>query len=404
MEPPAQTARSGKWRSILTRWPTAYGMLLGAAGLVGWNLRAAPGSTPLLSPGSTPRAVLERSALDADERRTIGLFGDAVRCVAAIRCFVEAPPPDLEPGEAEFATGEVAARSGSGVVWDRDGAVVTNLHVVRGCEHIVVTLADGTSWRARRVGVDERRDLAVLRIDAEPDRLHPIPVGRSVDLRVGQTVFAIGHPFGLDATFTTGIVSGLGRELVAPEGVSSLFEMIQTDATIHPGSSGGPLLDSAGRLVGINTAVAPHSGSGFGFAIPVDRINEAVPELLATGRLCQPGFGIQLLTDDQNHRFCRSHELSGVFVLAVQPGSAADEAGVEPTRWYEGTGRAAVRGDVVLAIDGTRVKTPHQLRRQMLGRSVGEYVELTLARYGGSEPEVVRLSIELRDLTPPVGP
>src|SRR2546430_729320 len=176
-----------------------------------------------------------------------------------------------------------------GFGWDKNGDVITNFHVIQEADAAQVTLGDQSTWKARVVGAAPDKDLAVLRIDAPPDRLHPIPVGTSKDLQVGQSVFAIGNPFGLDQSLTKGIISALGREI---ESVTRrpIQNVIQTDAAVNPGNSGGPLLDSAARLIGVNTAIYSPSGAnaGIGFAIPADEVNEVVPQLIRHGQIIRP--------------------------------------------------------------------------------------------------------------------
>ncbi len=224
---------------------------------------------------------------------------------------------------------QIPEGTGSGLIWDELGNVVTNFHVIQNADVAQVTLADHSSWKARRVGNAPDKDLAVLKIDAPRGQLRPIPLGISKDLQVGQKVFAIGNPFGLDQTLTRGIISALGREIesVARHPIQGV---IQTDAAINPGNSGGPLLDSAGRMIGVNTAIYSPSGasSGIGFAIPVDTVNRVVPELIRFGRVTRPGLGVQLLED----RIAQELGAAGPIVYDVAPESAAARAGIRPTR------------------------------------------------------------------------
>src|SRR4029077_3240436 len=184
---------------------------------------------------------------------------------------------------------EIPQGTGSGLVWDQDGHIVTNFHVVASGDRAMVTLNDNTTYPATCVGVAPEKATAALHIDAPPQKLLPLPVGQSAPLKVGQKVLAIGNPFGLDQTLTTGVISGLGREIKSVSG-RPISDVIQTDASINPGNSGGPLLDSSGRLIGINTAIYSPAGSsaGIGFAVPVDTINSIVPELLKHGKITRP--------------------------------------------------------------------------------------------------------------------
>jgi len=218
-------------------------------------------------------------------------------------------------------------------------------------------------------------DLAVLRIDRVD--LGPLPQGRSDDLRVGQSVLAIGNPFGLDWTLTTGIVSALDRELPGDRDRPSLRGLIQTDAAINPGNSGGPLLDAAGRLIGVNTAIFSPSGSsaGIGFAVAVDTVQRVVPQLIATGRYQPPGIGIE--TDTRVNAMARRQRIDGVLVLGVHRGSPADRAGLQPAQM---TGRGIVPGDRILAVNGEPVAMPRDLRAAFDAFAPGDEVRLTVAR------------------------
>jgi S1-C subfamily serine protease len=262
-------------------------------------------------------------------------------------------------------------------VWDTRGNVITNFHVIQNADAAQVTLADQSNWRARVVGVAPDKDLAVLRIDAPANRLQPIPIGTSKDLHVGQSVFAIGNPFGLDQTLTTGVISALNREI---ESITRrpIQGVIQSDAAINPGNSGGPLLDSAGRLIGVNTAIYSPSGAsaGIGFAIPVDTVNRIVPELIRSGKITRPGLGVQIADEQIAQRL----GVSGVLVVDVAKGSAASKAGIQPTR-RDSEGRLRL-GDVIVAIDGKNVVTPNDLFLLLEKYKVGDIVTVSLLRDG----------------------
>lgn len=256
------------WASYL--WPLL--LLLAVGGVLVW--RFAPQlSSRWAESNAVPRPVAQRGELFDDEKRTIDIFKRS--SPSAVHITTTGRPSSRNPGQIPRGTG-------SGFVWDREGRIVTNYHVIQGAASAQVTLADGSDWKAQLVGSFPDRDLAVLVIDAPRDRLHPIPIGTSHDLLVGQKVFAIGNPFGLDQTLTTGTISALNREIESPSG-QTIGGVIQTDAAINPGNSGGPLLDSAGRLVGVNTAIQSPSGAsaGIGFAIPVDEVNRVVPQLIS---------------------------------------------------------------------------------------------------------------------------
>ncbi len=220
---------------------------------------------------------------------------------------------------------EIPHGAGSGFVWDQDGHIITNFHVIQEASGARVTLADHSVWDAQLVGTAPDQDLAVLYINAPKHQLKPIAIGTSGDLQVGQKVFAIGNPFGLDQTLTTGIISALGREINAVTG-RTISGVIQTDAAINPGNSGGPLLDSAGRLIGVNTAIYSPSGvsTGIGFAVPVDTVNRVVPQLIRHGRIIRPGLGVRIADDATARRF----GLQGVLIIQVEKGSAAETAGL----------------------------------------------------------------------------
>jgi len=230
-----------------------------------------------------PRPVTPRGNLAEDEQATIELFRKAAPSVVHITTLAER----VEPFSLNLF--RIPRGTGSGIVWDEQGHIVTNYHVIMGADAAVVTLADNSTWSAKLVGAAPHKDLAVLHIKAPADRLAPIIVGTSHDLEVGQKVFAIGNPFGLDHTLTTGVISALGREIESVSG-TPITNVIQTDAAINPGNSGGPLLDSAGRLIGVNTQIVSPSGAfaGIGFAIPIDTVNWVVAELIARGTVRRP--------------------------------------------------------------------------------------------------------------------
>jgi S1-C subfamily serine protease len=282
---------------------------------------------------------------------------------------------------------QIPEGTGSGFIWDNTGNIITNFHVIQNADAAQVTLSDQSNWKARRVGVAPDKDLAVLRIDAPANRLQPIVVGSSKDLQVGQSVFAIGNPFGLDQSLTTGVVSALGREI---ESVTRrpIQGVIQTDAAINPGNSGGPLLDSAGRLIGVNTAIYSPSGAsaGIGFAIPVDTVNRIVPELIRSGRVTRPGIGVQVAEDQIAERL----GITGVLVVDVVPGSTAAKAGIRPTR-REASGRVRL-GDIITGIDGRKVESSNDLFLVLERYKVGDAVRISLLRDG--KPVEARVTLE----------
>lgn len=323
---------------------------------------------------AVPRPVAPRGALHPDEQATIDLFENAR--VSVVFITTHARVVDLWTRNIF----NIKRGSGSGLVWDDRGHIVTNNHVVAGAASARVRLSDGREVAAAPVGVSPAHDLAVIRVEVS-DPPPPLQVGSSGDLRVGQTTFAIGNPFGLDWTLTTGIVSALDRSLPSEDGRSVIEHLIQTDAAINPGNSGGPLLDSAGRLIGVNTAIfSPSGGSaGVGFAVPVDTVNRVVPQLIATGKYIRPALGIQV-DERLNQLVTRQLEVKGVVVLRVMPGSSAEAAGLRGARAEpDGT---IVPGDVIVAIDGTAIDSVARLLSRLDERRVGEAIRLTVLRDG----------------------
>ena len=282
--------------------------------------------------------------------------------------------------------------TGSGFIWDDEGHVVTNFHVIEGASEAEVRLNDGRTYGARLAGTSAMHDLAVLRIDVPFDAPPAVPVGTSSDLKVGQKVFAIGNPFGLDYTLTSGLVSALDRTL-SGRGGASIRHLIQTDAAINPGNSGGPLLDSAGRLVGINTAIYSPSGAyaGIGFAVPVDTVNRVVPQLIAAGEYRGPSLGI-VIDERLNSLIATRAGISGVIILSVEPGSAAEAAGLQGT---SRTGRGSMLlGDVIVAIDGKRVDSVQDIVEALDEYSIGDEVTATIVRAGRERQVAVTLQRE----------
>lgn len=276
--------------------------------------------------------------------------------------------------------------TGSGFVWDKKGTIITNFHVVKGAQDVQVTLSDGSVWKAHPIGLEPDKDLAVIAIDAPAEQLIPIPVGHSETLKVGQKVLAIGNPFGLDHTLTTGVVSGLDREIKAMTG-RPITGVIQTDAAINPGNSGGPLLDSSGHLIGINTAIYSPSGAyaGIGFAVPVDTVSRLVPEILQYGKVTKPGLGVQVASSTLATRL----DIEGVLVLGVVEGGPAAKIGLRPTA-RDSYGRL-VLGDIILRIGDERLKTSEDLFRTMDKYKVGDKVTMEILRDGKTMTQEVTL-------------
>ena len=332
---------------------------------------------------ATPRTVAARGDLAADEKATIELFEKAKESVV----FITTSQQVRDFWTRNIFT--VPRGTGSGFIWDDRGHVVTNYHVVAGASEARVRLADGRDYKAALVGASRSHDLAVLLIGVGFKPPAPVPLGTSVDLKVGQKVFAIGNPFGLDWTLTTGIVSALDRSLAAENG-ATIEHLIQTDAAINPGNSGGPLLDSAGRLIGINTAIYSPSGAsaGIGFAVPVDTVNRVVPELIARGKYIRPAIGIEV--DDGINRVAKKQlGVEGVLILKVAPGSAAASAGLEGARRAADGG--LVPGDIITAVEGKAVDGVGKLFSRLDDFKVGDTVRLTVIREGKTREVAVTL-------------
>ncbi len=320
---------------------------------------------------AAPREVTPRGKLSVEENLTIALFRKASPSVVNITTLT------VRRDVFTLNLLEIPEGTGSGFVWDNAGHIVTNFHVIQNADVAQVTLADQSTLKARRIGVAPDKDLAVLQIDVAKSRLRPIPIGSSNDLRVGQKVYAIGNPFGLDQTLTTGVISALGREI---ESVTRrpIQGVIQTDAAINPGNSGGPLLDSAGRLIGVNTQIFSPSGAsvGIGFAIPVDTVNRIVPQLIRHGKIIRPGLGVQVAEDQLTKEF----GLPGVLVVEVVSGKAAAKAGIRPTR-RDFAGQL-ILGDVIVAMDGKQIDSVNDLYLVLERYQIGETVTLTILREG----------------------
>jgi 2-alkenal reductase len=328
-----------------------------------------------------PRPVEPRGSLAEAERTTIEIFERVSPSVVQVVARAAAAGPR---GLDEEGAG---VQSGTGFMWDTSRHVVTNSHVVAGTSEVVVRLASGDVVQAQPVGVAESYDLAVLRLSGVRQLPPAVNVGTSTDLKVGQWAFAIGNPFGLDQSLTTGVISALKRRLPTSAG-REIGNVIQTDAAINPGNSGGPLLDSAGRLIGVNTAIFSPSGAnaGVGFAIPVDVVNRVVPQLIRNGRVPTPGIGIVAASEEMAARL----GAEGVVVVRTMPGSPAEQAGlrgVDP--------RTGVLGDVIVAVDGKPVHNLANLTDQLEQAGVGKTVELSIKR-GGATTSV---KMQVADIT-----
>lgn len=285
---------------------------------------------------------------------------------------------------------EIPRGAGSGFVWDAEaGLIVTNYHVVAGADRLAITLEDEQSFQAEVVGLAPERDLAVLRLIDPPSDLTELPLGNSSELSVGRKVMAIGNPFGLDTTLTVGVVSALDREIQSPSN-RTIRGVIQTDAAINPGNSGGPLLNSLGQLIGVNTAIySPSGGSaGIGFAIPVNTVIEAVPQLIAFGKIMRPVLGVELASD----RWLRRYRVEGVPIVRTYRGSPAENAGMVGAR--RGAQGEIILGDVITEIEGERVANNDEFLSAMEKHRVGDTIDIVTTREG----EKKRFSVELSEV------
>lgn len=333
---------------------------------------AAPTTTP--PPGS---ALLE------NERNTIEVFRNASSSVVFVTSM------QVERDFFGFSRRQVEAGTGSGFVWDDRRHIVTNFHVVRGSEAFSVNFANGDAFDARLIGFDPYKDLAVLVLDEAVSPPRPLVHGSSRDLVVGQKVLAIGNPFGLDHTLTTGVISALGREMTSLGG-TTIEDVIQTDASINPGNSGGPLLDSSGHVVGVNTSIISNTGqsAGIGFAVPIDTVKRVVPQLIEHGRVRRVGIGVSILSDRQ----AASWGIQGVIVSEPIPGGPAARAGVEPLRIDRR--RRVYSMDVIIAVDDLPVRNFDDLYRAFDTRQPGERVIVQVERNG----RVQKFEMELEEI------
>ncbi|MGE5193101.1 MAG: S1C family serine protease [Deltaproteobacteria bacterium] len=338
-------------------------------------------NSELHNPEAREPPVVPRGDLAEDEKSTIALFKQAAPSVVHITSLaVQRDPLSLDVLGIPQGTG-------SGFIWDAQGYVVTNYHVIEKAGAAKVTLADRSVWDARLVGVARDKDLAVLKIDAPEDKLSPIQLGTSANLQVGQKVFVIGNPFGLDQTLTTGIISGLGREILSLT-KRPIQGVIQTDAAVNPGNSGGPLLDSAGLLIGVNTAIYSPSGAsaGIAYAVPVDTVRWIVPQIIRFGKVERVGIGVSIWDDQVTARL----GVRGVLVHDVAENGPAAQAGILPTR------RANDRyipGDLIVAVNGKVVDNSLDLYRILDQFKAGDTVTLTISRDGVEKNVPVTLRV-----------
>jgi S1-C subfamily serine protease len=355
------------WIFLLTEPATGTGFLV-------------PRSLDVPPPPPSHSHLIAKQPLSAEELSTIEVFEKAAQSVVYITNTA------VRRDIWSLNTFEVPQGSGSGFIWNRQGHIVTNFHVIYGADSIQVVLDDQSTHDARIIGVDPDHDLAVLQISGAADTLRPLDIGSSQDLRVGQRVLAIGNPFGLDHTLTTGVVSALGRSIKSITD-RTIEGVIQTDAAINPGNSGGPLLNSAGQLIGVNTQIVSPSGAfaGIGFAVPVDIVKRVVPQLIQYGKVIRPGLGISLIPDSIATRW----GVKGVVIAKVLTGSIAAQAGLEGLE-ESPSGRIRL-GDVIIGIDGEAVRTYDDLARILDRHNVGDRVSLKVRRNGKERTLPVKL-------------
>ena len=372
-------------------------LLMVVAGVLIWTLlrqqSALPGgaqndvTAPVPPPETTapsePRVITARGDLAADEAANIELFRSVAPSVVHITNLKE------RRDRVSMNLSEIPQGSGSGFLWDEQGHVVTNFHVIDNADRVAVTLYDNTVWPGTIVGAARDKDLAVVKITAPLEKLRPISVGSSQDLQVGQKVFAIGNPFGLDHTLTTGIISGLNREIRSVS-QRTIYDVIQTDAAINQGNSGGPLLDSAGRLIGINTAIYSPSGAfaGIGFAVPSHTVNRIVPQLISNGRVIKPGLGISPLRSEIAARY----SIQGVAIMYVHESTPAAQAGLRGMT-ADRYGRSTL-GDIIVGIDGKAIVDVEDLYRVLDEKNVGDSVTVAVEREG----QRLDVSLTLQDI------
>ncbi|MFE1598444.1 S1C family serine protease [Methylobacterium sp. ID0610] len=346
---------------------------LGAALVLLALFVAQPYLTALLFSVEQPRAVTPRGDLAPAEASTVALFERAAPSVVYVFARRVPSGQDLmrDPYSGEPA-GQGGEQTGTGFVWDAAGHIVTNNHVIQGGSDISVRLSSGEVVPATLVGTAPNYDLAVLRLGRVGAMPPPIAIGTSGDLKVGQFVYAIGNPFGLDHTLTSGVISALQRRLPTQEG-RELSGVIQTDAAINPGNSGGPLLDSAGRVIGVNTAIFSPSGAsaGIGFAVPIDVVNRVVPDLIRTGRTPTPGIGIVAAQEEAAAQL----GIDGVAVVRVMRGSPAAAAGLRGVDPVTGD-----LGDIIVGVNGKPVHRLADLTAAIQAAGVGQTLELTILR------------------------
>lgn len=337
-------------------------------------------ATPV-PPHTHKRGIDPQTVVTTQELATIQLFEESSPSV----CFINTS--NFTRNYWSRNVEEIPRGTGSGFVWDTDGHIVTNYHVIEGANRVTVTLANMGTYDAEVIGKEPNKDLAVLKLTEPQQNLTPIKVGRSADLKVGQSVYAIGNPFGLDQTLTTGVISAVGREIKSIGG-RPIKDVIQTDAAINPGNSGGPLLDSSGRLIGVNTMIYSPSGAsaGIGFSIPVDEVNKVVSDLVKYGEVRRAMIGVSLIPS----QYLRQYGIQGAAILDVTKGGPAERAGVKSTiRDRNGN---VVLGDIVVKVNDDEVTSNNDLILSLEKYAPGEAVMLTVLR--DEKPYQISLVLE----------
>ncbi len=360
------TPRSTTPAAVVPAWLVSI-LLVAVAGVMLQNAGFLPGFGGRAAKEARP--ITPRGDLSEDEKSTIQIFREASPSVVHITTLGRRD-------HLSFNVLEIPEGTGTGFIYDDAGHIVTNFHVIRNAQSARVMLADNSTWDATLTGFELDKDIAVLKIDAPPGRLKKVAIGESAGLQVGQKVFAIGSPFGLDQTLTTGVISGLGREIESQNG-HPIEGVIQTDAAINPGNSGGPLLDSAGRLIGINTMIVSPSGaySGVGFAVPVDIVNQVVPELIRSGRVEKGSLGVKPFDDSIARRLGIT---KGALVDRVVENSGAAAVGIVST--YLDQNDVIHLGDVLLEVAGRTIKSAGDIQKALDGKKPGEEVTVVIAR------------------------
>ncbi|QDU72518.1 S1C family serine protease [Mucisphaera calidilacus] len=353
--------RHNRWIPSALILSLATGLLLGSW----WSSLAGPA---IAQENATP----DQGYLTSDEQRTIEVFERSREAVVFINTL------GRRRDIFSRRVFEVREGSGSGFFWDNQGHIVTNYHVLHNATGAEIILDDQTRVRAQLVGVSRSHDLAVLKIDDPDINREALPHGDSARIRVGQTVLAIGNPFGLDHTLTRGVVSALNREIKALNG-RTIGGVIQTDAAVNPGSSGGPLLDSSGRVIGVNTAILSPAGTsaGIAFAVPMATVQRVVPQLIESGNYTPPRMGVRF-HDPTSQATLSRLGLQGALIIEVEPGSPAEKAGLRgTTRKFLG---GINLGDVILAVDGQSVRDSNDLLQILETKAPGDTIHLTIWR------------------------